>query len=124
MEKPKHRMGSGSTQLPYGSAKELNDSLKGIDMQLQSVDQMVTQGDYSPANADPEVDELMFRPTDRPQEPVTQGAPVGPGSNFVVARDPNEVESSFRKRLSELLISSSDSSDSEKMLAYRIAQGE
>jgi len=49
-------------------------------------------------------DEAMFAPTDRADEPITHGAPFGPGASFVML--PYENERSFQVRVADQLESS------------------
>jgi hypothetical protein len=42
-------------------------------------------------------DAALFGPTDRPQEPVTHGAPFGPGANFT--QTPQEDSRTFMLRV-------------------------
>ena len=46
-------------------------------------------------------DDVLFGPSDRPNEPLTHGAPFGPGSNFVPL--PYEDEYAFRRRIADEL---------------------
>ncbi len=49
-------------------------------------------------------DEALFAPTDRAAEPITHGAPFGPGANFVML--PYENERAFLLRVADQLESS------------------
>ncbi len=51
-------------------------------------------------------DEALFGPSDRPDEPITAGAPFGPGRSFVIL--PYEDERAFARRVANQLESSSD----------------
>ncbi len=42
-------------------------------------------------------DRVLFAPTDRPGEPITQGAPFGPGANWIPR--PHEDDRSFLLRV-------------------------
>jgi len=53
-------------------------------------------------------DEALFAPSDRPDEPITHGAPFGPGANFVAL--PYEDEYAFRRRVADELESSGPAS--------------
>jgi len=46
-------------------------------------------------------DEALFGPTWRPEEPITHGAPFGPGRSFVIL--PYEDERSFVLRVADQL---------------------
>ncbi len=46
-------------------------------------------------------DEALFAPTDRPDEPITHGAPFGPGANFTVL--PYENQRGFLLRVASQL---------------------
>lgn len=46
-------------------------------------------------------DSALFGPTNRPNEPITEGAPFGPGSNYV--RRPYEDDRSFMLRVAQEL---------------------
>jgi hypothetical protein len=70
----------------------------------------------SPAQPEPELqedasggyDDALFAPTDRPDEPITHGAPFGAGANFVAL--PYEDEFAFRRRVADELESSGTAS--------------
>lgn len=53
-------------------------------------------------------DDAVFAPSDRPDEPITHGAPFGPGANFVAL--PYEDEFAFRRRVADELESSGPAS--------------
>ena len=54
--------------------------------------------DFTPAGED---EEFIYSPTDRPAEPVTAGAPVGPGPDFT--KHTVETEAEFRTRVAGTL---------------------
>jgi hypothetical protein len=60
--------------------------------QISVPDQSAPQGDISGG-----FDNLLFAPTDRPNEPITHGAPFGPGANFIP--EPGEDDRTFMLRV-------------------------
>lgn len=71
--------------LPYGENQKVNDLVDedAVDAELFGDD----EEDYVPANED---EAFLLAPTDRPDEPLTQGVPFGPGldsTRFAFATD-------------------------------------
>lgn len=86
---PDYQANQGSPDaLPKGAATDLNQQVDQIDLNIEppvefpepELDDSVPpmEGDLTGG-----LDNLVFGPTDRPHEPITQGAPVGEGSNSV-----------------------------------------
>ena len=122
MEKPVQKKGSGPTQLPYGSVKELAEGISNVSMDLQSVDQTIGSQEYTPIHPDPEIDQLLLRPTDRPNEPLTHGANFGPGQNGLTVQNPSDT-TGMRAQLARTLIETG-TTQGERELAQRISGGE
>lgn len=116
---PKVKRGSGVNQIPYGGVGAINDAYAEANALLQQLDDEAgDEQEYTPALDDQEEDDLMFRPTDRPDEPVTEGLPFGPGSNFRKrAQDP---KTTFAKQV----LSNPGSSPGDKAFASRVLNGE
>jgi hypothetical protein len=86
-------------QLPYGAALALNQAVEatgGFQAPSSQAPPLARRpppamGQYSASQEDnfPEhvsaVEDVVFGPTDRPDEPITAGVPFGPGSNFATS---------------------------------------
>ncbi len=70
---PQFQRGQGADQLAYGQAQAAN-ALMGLMGPENPPEEHAPQG--------PE-EEFLFAPTDRPKEPITAGAPFGPGPNVI-----------------------------------------
>jgi hypothetical protein len=66
-------------------------------------------------------EKIIGAPTMRPEEPITAGAPVGPGPSFV--RVPNEDDSHFRMRVAHDLLSSQSSTSAVREFTQRYLAG-
>ena len=97
---------------PFGTGAALERMSEVVPAQRQrarpQVQPFVTRGPGSPGaplgeeeDVSGGYDEALFAPTHRPDEPLTQGAPFGPGSNFVPL--PYEDEWAFRRRIADEL---------------------
>ena len=77
--------------LPYGEATAVND--------LAARAPAPQQQDFAPTGQD---QSYLFGPTDRPGEPITTGAPFGPGAD--VSRHAFETDSQMADRVAEALV--------------------
>lgn len=72
--------------LPKGEAAQINDLVEEVDLEVEEPtefpeDQIVGMEEIPPMEGNlTGLDELVFGPTDRPNEPITSGAPWGPGN--------------------------------------------
>lgn len=70
----------------------------------------------------PEIRAQIFRPSDRPQEPVTTGMPFGPGANVI---DQHRVSDSRRRaQVAQQLEASPTASAAVKRFAERLRRGQ
>jgi hypothetical protein len=69
-----------------------------------------------------EIAEMLFGPTQFPDEPITAGAPFGPGPSFVAR--PSESRFAFMRRVADALSSSPAAVPEIRRYAERIARGE
>lgn len=120
---------AGPDQLPYGAATQVNKALPTAPTQPkapagsaaqsaptpQPASEMPMQGDITG------VDEKLFSPTDRPDEPLTQGSPWGPGANY--KKMPAESDEDFLTRVVETMATSEFSTPRTRMMAARRLRG-
>jgi len=102
----------GGNNLPQGEASSVN-ALMGLVGPTQE------PPTYKPQNPQ---EQFLFAPTDRPGEPVTAGAPVGPGSDF--NRYADETDAEFKMRMAQTILKSPNVSRESKAWAARAAAGE
>jgi hypothetical protein len=97
---------------PFGTGAALEQMSEVVPAQRQrarpQVQPFATRGPGSPGaplgeeeDVSGGYDDVLFAPSHRPDEPLTQGAPFGPGSNFVPL--PYEDEWAFRRRIADEL---------------------
>jgi len=67
-------------------------------------------------------DDILFAGTDHPNEPITTGAPFGPGASFV--RQPAESDDQFLTRVSGEVANAPGASARVRAFAARVARGE
>jgi len=103
----------GDNNLAYGDATYANELLGLSEPDDSDLEEFVPAGDE---------DEFLFGATDRPAEPVTTGAPVGPGADFT--RFSVESDRDFRRRVAESILSRPGVSKDTKAWAARAAAGE
>src|SRR5215210_4895216 len=90
-KRPEVKRGSGPDQLPYGGATQVNAASASFDQpsaapyaeNINPQEPQPIQGDLTG------YDNLLFGGSDRPDEPITQGASFGPGSNFLTPNAPS-----------------------------------
>lgn len=122
---PEYKRNTGSPdQLPKGGAAQLNaasqqlpDDFSEPELNLMSEDQ-----DPKPEGSVTAFDDVLFGPTDHPNEPITTGASFGPGANTI--RQGRETDKEFLARTAYQLASSPSASPRVKAFAARIARGE
>ena len=95
--------------LAYGEAGAAN-ALMGLAAPVREPEPYTPVGDE---------EEFIYAETDRPAEPLTQGVPVGPGSDFT--RHGIEDDDAFRERVAGQL--STSGSREARALAERLRQG-
>lgn len=118
---PQLKRGSGTNQVPYGRVGEINQGYADARALLDQLDQVEPDEEYTPAYDDQEEDDLVFRPTDRPSEPVTSGMPFGPGRNS----PPRNLSPRGRKEaFAKSILNNPRSSADDKAFATRILNGE
>lgn len=130
---PEYKRGpADGNQLPKGAAKSLNEratpSASGGNRFPGRFVQPAPRPVPSPVGNEPPaisgnitgMDEWLFRPTDRPDEPVTAGSPVGAGPNF--SRMPLESDVDFRRRVAHTLLNDPATSSDTKAMAYRMLE--
>lgn len=78
---PQYKRGK---DLAYGDAASANDLLAALGPQPDQ-----GQQDYQPQG---EAEQFLFGPTNRPAEPITAGAPFGPGPSVSRAKFPTEAQ--------------------------------
>lgn len=122
--RPQYKKGSGSEQLPHGAAKGLNDQANLGQDALR-----FPEADYTKQDEDPQVgkltdaDGVLFRGTDRPEEPISQGASYGLGSDRLkvpVRGDDDEVRRTAEDLLNQ---NAQDMPSSMKAFLARVARG-
>lgn len=69
--------------------------------------------------ADPDLDAVLFGPTDFPGRPLTQGMSFGPGDNF--SPNPQETEDQFMHRIAIKVLDSGGPEDLQIWAARRLA---
>lgn len=117
--KPQVKKGpAGPEQLPQGAATQLNQQM---DL-LPAPDALAAAEDQQPSAPLTDFDELLFGATDRPEEPLTQGANFGPGANFTT-RGP-ETDRDFMARAALELANAPGASSRVRAFAARVARGE
>ena len=75
--------------------------------------------DFTPAGED---EEFIYSPTDRPGEPVTAGAPVGPGP--LATPHALESDADIARRVAERIASDPSAPKSLKAFARRTLEGQ
>lgn len=105
MAEPQFRVG-GSTELAYGDATALAEAQDlAEDLRPAPPDPGPPIEEGSPALdfpgdaggvADPDLDAVLFGPTDFPGRPLTNGMSFGPGNNF--SPNPQETEDQFMQK--------------------------
>lgn len=112
---PAFERGTGPDMLDYGDAEAANALLGFVDdAELDDDDD-----EFVPAG---EEESFIFGPTDRPEEPLTQGAPIGPGSDFL--RFSYESDDQFTRRVAEQIISLPTAPGEARGFARRLLEGE
>jgi hypothetical protein len=121
-EKPKYRKGSGPNQLPQGGASSLNEVLESSSFAPAEPDLGPEPGAmnmFSPEFAG--LENVLFADTDRPEEPITAGAPFGPGPG---PRPASGDDTMFRKRVATELLNAKGVSSSTKLFASKLYAGD
>lgn len=102
------------SSLDYGDATQANDLAELFDDGTVEDEEL-----YVPVG---EEEEFLFGPTERPAEPLTAGAPFGPGP--AVARSAVEDDEQFSLRVAETIIANPDTGPEAKAWARRRLRGE
>lgn len=118
--KPQVKKGpAGPEQLPQGAATQLNQQLQLVPPDLATI---AAAEEDQPSAPLTDFDDLLFGPSDRPQEPITHGAGFGPGANFTT-RGP-ETDKDFMARAAVELANAPGASARVRAFAARVARGE
>jgi len=127
MATPEYRANQGTPEAaPHGTAKALNDATDVVDesqIDLSRVEEPVEfpvdeDGSSDQFTYDGDItgiDHLVFGPTGRPTEPLSSGAPWGPGPNSV-EKEPRK----FRAEVGRALLDTPGLSPRVKNLAVRM----
>lgn len=98
---PEYRRGTGADALPYGQATALNGATpRGVPSYLGIT---APQDEAEGVNLGTPDESFLFSTTDRQDEPITAGAPFGPGPFSPTIR--HESESAFKQRIAGALSS-------------------
>ena len=73
--------------------------------------------DFTPAGED---EQFIYSPTDRPGEPVTAGAPIGPGAD--ISTHTVESDAQFKQRVAERMAATSASPEVRRFVE-RVQRG-
>lgn len=112
---PAFERGAGADALDYGQASDANALMGFVDeAELDDDDE-----DFVPAG---EEEDFIFGPSERPDEPVTQGAPFGQGSDFL--RSSYEDDDSFTRRIASQIVAAPSSPGEARGFARRLLEGE
>lgn len=118
--KPKAKQGpAGPEQLPYGAATQINQQLDLLPPDPASVAAAEEDQPTAPLT---DFDDILFGPSDRPNEPLTHGANFGPGANFTT-RGP-DTDKDFMARAAIELANAPGASARVRAFAARVARGE
>lgn len=110
---PAFKRGKGQDALAYGEAASANDLIAQLGPNVED-DEL-----YQPAGAE---EEFLFGPTDRPEEPITAGAPFGPGPSVTRARFSGEPQ--MAASVAAQIRSSANVSKEARAWAARVQAGE
>lgn len=114
-QQPRFQRGS---ELGYGQATAANDMVDMAEVPSEDPQMpMVTEEQFVPQNPE---DMFLFSGTDKPDEPITAGAPFGPGP---MGR-PYETSGQFIQRVSGVLARTSNVPPEVKAFLDRAAAGE
>lgn len=97
-------------ELPQGAATEVESLLAALPLPPED-DQDFEEEEFQPANDE---EAFLLSASDRPSEPITAGAPFGPGRDFPTGAF--ESESDLRDRIA----SEFEASDSAELRAYAL----
>ncbi|TAK94523.1 hypothetical protein EPO05_06250 [Patescibacteria group bacterium] len=100
--------------LPYGEATTANEMLG----QLAPTPGIQDAATYQPQGT---TEGYIYGPTDRPQEPITAGAPFGPGPYQVKTQ---ETPQDFIARVAQTVASGQGATTEVKAFAARVARGD
>jgi hypothetical protein len=105
--------------LPYGDNQDINDQLDAVP-DFAMADQGEPPPDQQEGPSTPETD-FLFGPSDRPDEPITAGVPVGPGPD--VTRRLYETDEQFLGRVARTLVSAPGADRSLQAFAKKVERG-
>lgn len=114
--------------LPKGEATRLNEAIADIDFDavLPPEEEQEEEEDFAePAQTLGNItgfDDQVFGPSDRPNEPITAGAPFGPGASSVSSALPNEGPGS--DQVLRDLVDSPSATPRTRALAARVLRGD
>jgi hypothetical protein len=112
---PAFERGSGPDALDYGDAAQANALMGFVDEA-----ELDDEGDvFVPSG---EEEDFIFGPSGRPDEPITQGAPFGAGSDFL--RSAYESDEAFTQRIASQIANAPSSPGEARGFARRLLEGE
>lgn len=124
---PQYRRGTGPDQMPFGAAAQANQALANAP-EAPAPPALVPSGNETPQA--PPVrgnltghDDIVFGPTDRPDEPLTAGASFGAGPGLLPHRGA-ESDQEFMVRVTGEMANSPTANWLVKNLAVRAQRGE
>jgi len=108
-------------ELPRGTAQQVAD-LEAASLGMQ-VAEVAASGEPGDQRFEPRDDEdvFAFSPTDRPDEPLTQGAPFGPGASFTPYAF--ESQQGMLQRIADQMASQPNAPDEVRAFANRLRRG-
>lgn len=100
----------------YGTSQQAND--------LAGMFPMADAADQGPPEFTPQTPEekFLFGPTDRPNEPITHGAPFGPGASY--APSAYESDDALIQRVAQQIGTTPGAAPELRAFAARVARGE
>lgn len=132
-KKPTYRRGTGADptqgQMPYGAAQNLNEkSAVAAGGSPPPFPDVNPGGGFEEEQTEPllggDFDSVLFQPTHRPNEPLTEGAPFGAGANSIRSEDSGETDRERLLRIAESMVTHPAVGSASKALLARIARGE
>lgn len=114
----------GPNQLPQGGASQVNRAMAAVPQQPSPDPVLQAAANQRPSEPGSltNFDDILFSPSDYPDEPITEGAPFGPGTNFVRRGPENDDE--FMKRAALTIANSKNATSRVRSFATRVAMGE
>lgn len=119
---------SGSTELAKGDRASLARATRTAGEPIAPPE--ITETEVAPTGGlafapdmggepDPDIDAVLFGPTDYPDRPITNGMSFGPGANF--SPNPDETEDQFMHRIAIRALEADSPEDVKVWAARRLA---